>query len=82
MAESRSKTAASKPAAEDTAPTTEAPAEAQKTADAEMEQGFRGVEVDPTPNEHYTVDGVTAGKPTPETDPEHAEQVRRHLAGA
>jgi hypothetical protein len=29
-------------------------------------KGFYGVEVDPTPNEHYTVDGVVAGKPTPE----------------
>lgn len=81
MAESRSKTTTSKPAADDV-PTTEASAEVQRVAEAEMQQGFRGVEVDPTPNEHYTVDGVTSGKPTPETDPEHAEQVRRHLAGA
>src|SRR4051794_6913012 len=34
----------------------------------EQEQGFIGVKVDPTPNEHYTVEGVTANKPTPETD--------------
>lgn len=34
----------------------------------EQEQGFRGVAVDPTPNENYTVEGVTSGKPTPETD--------------
>lgn len=33
-----------------------------------QEQGFVGVKVDPTPNEHYTVEGVTSGKPTPETD--------------
>lgn len=33
----------------------------------ESEQGFRGVQVDSTPNEHYTVAGVTAGKPVPET---------------
>lgn len=32
------------------------------------EQGFIGQKVDPTPNENYTVAGVTAGKPTPETD--------------
>jgi hypothetical protein len=35
---------------------------------AEQEQGYRGVTVDPTPNENYTVAGVTSGKPTPETD--------------
>jgi hypothetical protein len=54
-------------------------AEAQKKADAEQEQGVRGVPVDPTPNEHYTVAGVVAGKPTPETDPEHAAKVRVEL---
>jgi hypothetical protein len=42
----------------------------QETMDAEQEQGFRGVKTDPTPDEHYTVAGVTAGKPTPETDPD------------
>jgi hypothetical protein len=40
----------------------------QKIVDTETEQGFRGVEVDTTPNENYTVAGVTAGKPTPETE--------------
>lgn len=34
----------------------------------ETEQGFRGVEVDPTPNENYTLAGQNAGAPTPETD--------------
>jgi hypothetical protein len=42
--------------------------EAQKTSDKENEQGFRGVKVDPTPDENYTVSGVVKGKPTPETD--------------
>ncbi|HEY8818404.1 MAG TPA: hypothetical protein VIM25_06255 [Candidatus Limnocylindrales bacterium] len=42
--------------------------EAQKTVDKEEEQGFRGVKVDPTPDAHYSVSGVLAGKPTPETD--------------
>ena len=42
----------------------------------ETEQGFRGVEVDPTPNEHYTVAGVTSDKPTPETDEKQAEKAR------
>lgn len=48
--------------------------EVQANVDAENEQGFRGVKVDPTPDEHYTVAGVTAGKPTPETDADaHAD---------
>jgi len=33
----------------------------------EQEAGFRGATADPTPNENYTVAGVTQGKPTPET---------------
>jgi len=39
----------------------------QQAVDKELEQGFRGVKVDETPNSHYTVAGVLAGKPTPET---------------
>lgn len=54
-------------------------AAAQEAMDAEQEQGFRGVAVDPTPNENYTVAGVTAGKPTPETDPEHRRAVRAEI---
>lgn len=34
----------------------------------EQGQGYRGAVPDPTPNENYTVAGVTSGKPTPETD--------------
>lgn len=30
--------------------------------------GLIGVEVDKTPNSHYSVAGVTAKKPTPETE--------------
>jgi hypothetical protein len=33
-----------------------------------LSKGFLGGEVDPTPDEHYTVGGVLEGKPTPETD--------------
>lgn len=40
----------------------------QKRIDAENEAGLRGVEVDPTPNKNYTVEGVVKGAPTPETD--------------
>jgi hypothetical protein len=42
----------------------------------ESERGFRGVEVDPTPNENYTVAGVTSGAPTPETDVTTAKEAR------
>ena len=46
----------------------------QTAVDQETEQGYRGLEVDPTPNENYTVAGVTSDKPTPETDPKAAEK--------
>ncbi len=35
---------------------------------SEEDKGYRGVQADETPNENYTVAGVLAGKPTPETD--------------
>jgi hypothetical protein len=47
----------------------------QEKMDEEQEQGFRGTKVDPTPNENFTVAGVTSGAPTPETDPGLARQV-------
>lgn len=53
----------------------------QKAGAQENEQGFRGREVDPTPNENYSVAGVTSGKPTPETDQKAAEKARQALAG-
>jgi hypothetical protein len=49
---------------------------ADKVIDQESAQGFRGVEVDPTPNENYTVAGVTSGAPTPETDVASAQEAR------
>lgn len=48
----------------------------QDAVDHETEQGFRGIEVDPTPNENYTVAGVTSGAPTPETDSKQARKAR------
>lgn len=36
------------------------------------DQGFFGQKADPTPNDNYTVAGVTSGKPTPETDKDTA----------
>lgn len=42
--------------------------EVDEKLDAINAQGFMGEKVDPTPNENYSVEGVTSGKPTPETD--------------
>lgn len=50
--------------------------EIQKAVDDATDRGYLGVGVDPTPNEHYTVAGVTAGKPTPETDSQAAADAR------
>lgn len=54
----------------------------QKAMDVETDQGFRGTEVDPTPNENYTVAGVLAGKPTPESDPKAAEKAHGATSAA
>lgn len=51
-------------------------AEVQAKTDQINEQGFFGTKVDPTPNEHYTVAGVTSGKPTPETDVKSADKAK------
>ena len=50
--------------------------ELQAQFDKEQSQGFRGTEVDPTPNENYTVAGVVANSPTPETHAESAKEAR------
>ena len=57
-------------------------AQVQKQMDEDTERGFRGVEVDPTPNDNYTVSGVTSGAPTPETDDKAAEDARKAQADA
>lgn len=57
-------------------------AEVQQQVDEDEARGFRGVEVDPTPNENYTVAGVTSGAPTPETDDGAAEVARKAQADA
>jgi hypothetical protein len=57
----------------------EAQQEVQKVVDEAEERGYLGVPVDPTPKDHYTVAGVIAGKPTPETDATHAREVRQKL---
>ncbi len=61
------------------APKDEAQKEVQAVVDEAEDKGYLGVPVDPTPKENYTVAGVLAGKPTPETDAEHAREVRQKL---
>jgi hypothetical protein len=51
----------------------------QEAVERDTAQGFRGVEADPTPNDHYTVAGVVDGKPVPETDDEAAKAARERL---
>ncbi|MFD7996839.1 hypothetical protein [Streptomyces mexicanus] len=51
----------------------------QKATDEAEEQGYFGTSVDPTPNENYTLKGVTSGASTPETDPDYAREVRQKL---
>ena len=51
--------------------------EVQENMDAVLSQGYIGTEIDTTPNENYTVKGVTSGKPTPETDEKQADAVRQ-----
>lgn len=52
----------------------------QSRMDHYTEQGFRGVKVDPTPNDNYTVAGVTSGAPTPETDEDAEAEARTALS--
>jgi hypothetical protein len=79
-------------AEKDDAPKRQSPREASRTAekaeeqarsavDRETEQGFRGDEQDSTPNEHYTVAGVLAGRPVPEAaaDPAVARREASNL---
>lgn len=42
-------------------------AEVQAKFDEANEKGYFGEVPDETPNENYTLSGVTSGKPTPET---------------
>lgn len=60
----------SKPASQAVPPGDKTAEKIQREMDEATEQGFIGVEVDQTPNENYTVQGVTSGAPTPETDPD------------
>lgn len=53
--------------------------EVQEAFDAAEDKGFFGKKVDPTPNENYTVAGVTSGAPTPETDVDAHDAARKKL---
>lgn len=59
----------------DEAKVTDATDQVDAAVAEENDKGFRGVEADETPTENYTVEGVLAGKPTPETDPKQADEV-------
>lgn len=54
----------------------------QEAVDEETERGYNGTEVDPTPNENYTLQGVTSGKPTPETDEKAASKAAESASAA
>lgn len=54
--------------------------EVQHAFDQANAQGYWGESSDPTPDDHYTVAGVTKGLPTPETD-EDARVAARKVAG-
>lgn len=56
-------------------------AQVQKATDEAEEKGYRGTSPDPTPRENYTVAGVTAGKPTPETDEKAASEAQKGIFG-
>lgn len=81
MAAARPSKPADEPKNQDVPADDQVAKEVQRVTDRAQEQGFYGVETDPTPNDHYTVAGVVAGKPTPETDPEAAESARRAALG-
>ena len=52
----------------------------ERVAEAD-EKGYWGTVPDPTPNEAYTLAGVSQGQPTPETDPDlKAEALTRSEA--
>lgn len=82
MATKKQTTKASAPSKPDSTQPVESPPEADPQVAARMgvetAQGFRGTEVDSTPNENYTVAGVTSGKPTPETEREAGTRTPVH----
>lgn len=65
----------------DTKKVEKAEEQVEKAVSEVNDQGYTGVKVDQTPDENYTLAGVVAGKPVPETaaDPVVA---RREASGA
>lgn len=57
-------------------------AEVQARVDEATERGYVGTVPDPTPNEAYTLAGVVAKRPTPETDAGAAADARKALGRA
>lgn len=53
--------------------------QSQAKEDTEQAVGYSGHNPSPVPNHHYTVSGVTANLPTPETDPDLREEMHRRL---
>jgi hypothetical protein len=53
--------------------------EVQQAFDEAAEKGYFGIEVDPTPNENYTLQGQVKGAKTPETDQKLADDAAAHL---
>ena len=65
----------------DSKPAAGAEKQVQQAVDQETEQGFRGTETDKTPNENYTVEGVTSGAPVPEAAEDPVAARREAAAG-
>lgn len=63
----------------DSTPSPHGGKEVEKGINEAAEQGFFGVRPDPTPLDHYTLPGVLAGKPTPETDEKLAGKARAQV---
>lgn len=76
MATASKQTAANDPQQPDSKPSPHGGGEVEKGINEAAAQGYFGERPDPTPLHHYTLDGVLAGKPTPETDPELAVKAR------
>lgn len=62
------------PSPKDEAAAETAKGDAQEQVDAEQSQGYRGVKVDPLPNEHYTFPGPSKEEADAEKESLNAQQ--------